>query len=149
VIQLGTSGTISKPSMNGEAWSRAALRVMSEILDPDEVTARVGIDPTEAHARGTPKSRRDPRSARRRSSIWLLESGLPRTASLREHLDSLSRSIRPHLRKFTSLTGEATIDFFIGLNLDPGQSSFEIDDSFLQMCGVLHAKLIFDLYTPD
>jgi len=65
----------------------AALQVVGEDVDPEQITRLLGCAPTEAHRKGEPATKVG--QGVRRSGAWLLESRLPRTASLDEHIGEL------------------------------------------------------------
>lgn len=67
-----------------EKWATAALRIFSETLDVEQITALVGMKPTRLYAKGDLVGARS--SQLRRTNAWLLESGVAEDQGLDGHL---------------------------------------------------------------
>ncbi len=65
------------------------------MADPAEITQLLGIEPTESWKVGDKYERRG-RSFKRRSSMWLLDSGFNDTYPFEDHIEALLKKLEPH-----------------------------------------------------
>jgi hypothetical protein len=128
--------------------THATLRVMGLRVDPSAVSLRLGLQPTQAHRAGDPNV--GP-SGRRysdfREGLWALDSPLPSSSSLTDHLQALVDLV---------LTRETAIGNLkqLGYRVDFYLSAFDLEDSggfffpaaLLQAMGRLGIDLNLDLY---
>lgn len=91
----------------------ASWRVLSDDLDLPALRAELG-DPTRGHSRGDliSPARND---ARRGHSLWLLESGLPRTEPLEAHIEVLLSAAEGRHSRLLGLQDAIRTDFFCGV----------------------------------
>lgn len=85
--------------MRSDIW--AALLLTGSALDPEQVTADAGMQPTKAWRRGDLISNRTPR--RHEKGGWRLKSRLPVSADLAAHIDDVLDQLRPHWQQFVEL----------------------------------------------
>jgi hypothetical protein len=90
----------------------ATWRVGSETLDLASLRAALG-EPTSGHDQGdfVSPGRSD---ARRATSAWLLDSGLPRTAPLEAHVEALLSQAESRREALARIRPDVTTDFFCG-----------------------------------
>lgn len=70
----------------------ATLRFVGQDVDPALVTAKLGISPTSSTRRGDPvKSHPE---YQRKDGVWALDSDLPETSSVAEHIEHLLGKVR-------------------------------------------------------
>ena len=93
-------------------------------------------------------SPRNPKSAKREESLWLLESELSRDAPVERHLE-WAFDIVETLREPMASLPPGSADIFVGYQLVDGQGSLELDHALLERLAVLPVDLIFDLYSLD
>jgi hypothetical protein len=129
-------------------WVTSSVRVSSAQHSSEELTALLGRTPTGSFDRGTLMSPRNPRSARRAESLWLLRSDLAEDVPLEQHLEWALGVVEPLQEPIASLPS-GSADIFVGYQLVDGQGSLELDHALLERLAVLPVDLIFDLYSLD
>jgi len=67
-------------------WVKSTVRITSAAAIAEEITAALGVQPTQTHERGALMSPRNPKSRRFDRHVWLLDSDVPEEASLTDHL---------------------------------------------------------------
>lgn len=97
----------------------AHLEIYSAELSPEEMTEALGIPPDESALKGSRKVGRNwwPVEGR-----WILNSGLPKTVDLNDHLDALFARATPILPAVQALLASerATGGFYIHRDFEPG-----------------------------
>ena len=76
--------------------SRASIRIMSRELRPDDISAALGVPPTEAFEAGSPVGGRSTRVYEQ--SVWILESGISPDRPLVDHLMALLAQVQDESR---------------------------------------------------
>lgn len=135
--------------IGGEIDRNVATFILSgDLLDPDAVTAALGLSPTKAWKKGdpTPSTYRYP-DLRRRFGLWGLSSTLPREVSLDRHLrqllDQLDRR-SGEIGGFRRMGYEAR--FSCGCFLERWNRSATLRPSTLARIAALGASLWLDIY---
>jgi hypothetical protein len=102
---------------------RAYLSVKSDTLTPPDISELLGLEPTEAKARGYS----DPLRGLPRCHLWSLASGVGEAAPLRHHLDVLLPILRSHDDALRVVSGhESTIiDLVIVRYFEDGEEDFD------------------------
>jgi uncharacterized protein DUF4279 len=142
-----------EPSSDGEWW-RASFSIFSVALTHQEISERIGLQPTRTRAKG------DPRGARRmdgsvitsivwHDSAWHLVCPLKSDKSLDQHIRWLLDTIEPRLPAINAISNECTlIRFFCGFSSEHGQGGFTLDAETLRRISKVGVKLDLDLYPP-
>jgi Domain of unknown function (DUF4279) len=91
-------------------WVRLSLVVHSETLTGEELSKALGIDGKSSDI-GTPVSRRNP-SVLRKHTTFSIDSNVPTTDTVQEHLASLLSVFEAHQEAFRSLTRSQAHAFF-------------------------------------
>jgi hypothetical protein len=133
-------------NQGNQKWSRAALRISGETLRPDQISALLGLEPSQSGVKGERFSTRH--SAVRRTSFWLLKSPLNDDLPLAEHLEWLLELIEPKLDLIGSLAEKWRVDFFCGFSSENGQGGVTFEPSLLRRLAHLGIPLVLDLYPP-
>src|SRR5436853_7225612 len=94
-------------------WATASVRVSSETYSAAELTALLGMEPTSSFERGSLMSPRNPQSAKRETSLWLLESELIRDAPVERHLE-WALDVVETLREPIASLAPRSADIFVG-----------------------------------
>jgi hypothetical protein len=126
----------------------ATVRVSSATHSSAELTALLGREPRRSFERGSLMSPRNPRSAQRAESLWVLESRLAGDAPLERHLE-WALDVVETLREPIASLPPGSADIFVGCELTDGQGSLELDHALLERLAALPVDLIFDLYSAD
>lgn len=128
-----------------------SFRLIADTLDPVSVTKRLGLTPTNAYAKGemSPQGVVTGTSYVRRTGMWRLESALPRTADLNDHIGSLLN----HLEQRASTIHEYrsigyTVEFLCGLLLEHGNESVDLTSAVMARVSAIGATVSLDIYAP-
>ena len=136
-----------------QKWSTASFRVSGDLLDPEKVGERLGLEATVMGSKGEPKSLRNKNMWRNkslwRSSIWLLKCPLSNKLPVDDHLKWLLDRLEPKQDEVFSLAQQFRIDFFCGFSSGNGQGGFTLDSILLARLAKLGIPLILDLYPPE
>ncbi|MGO9087440.1 MAG: DUF4279 domain-containing protein [Terriglobales bacterium] len=138
-----------------DKWSRAAFSIFSVTLTPQEITQRLGLQPTRTHEKGQPKGfRRKDGSISPlilwKDSAWHLNAPLKGDQDLAEHIKSLLDILEPIRDDIKSLSPECTlIRLFCGFSSGSGQGGFSLDSQTLGRLSKLDLPLVLDLYPPS
>ncbi len=124
----------------------AALRVISETLTLDELTAALG-EPSEGYDSNEPLSRRDPDGPKRPNSRWALSSTVERTQPLDEHVGELVTFAEQHREALDALQADGHVDIFCGaFTMGDAEGGFALAPELLRRLFELQVELIFDVY---
>jgi len=129
-----------------EKWNQASLWIGGDTLRPDQISATLGLDPTESGLKGERFSSRH--NAVRRTSFWLLKSPLNKQLPLGEHLKWLLDTLEPKHDSLISITNEWRVEFFCGFSSENGQGGATFDPGLLSQLANLGIPLVLDLYPP-
>jgi hypothetical protein len=89
----------------------ATLRIFGEIPDIQEITKRLGVEPSHAHMRG---DRQGINSPPYDHDMWSYSPDLPEENPLEEHINQLWAEIAPHKDYLQELKKTLTVDVFLG-----------------------------------
>jgi len=124
--------------------------IQSEVLAADEISERIGLQPTNVVEKGAPISRRNPDAGQHRYTIWELASSLPDEAELAAHLDALLPLFEPRSSALRQIqdTG-ATAFWSCFLTAKPTGHMLWFEPEVLSRLGEVGAALEFDIYDSD
>ena len=128
--------------------AHVSLIVYGDDLDPAEVTAFVGLEPTKSHRKGdpTPSTHRNPR-LRYRTGMWMLDSPLPSGADVEDHLERLLDQIEPRSAAFHRLQDQGfDVMLSLGLFLDRLNRGAELAARTVRRIGAFGVRLSLDIY---
>lgn len=136
-----------KQSEINEAFD-AAFRIISDELDTDKINSLLGIKPDHSHKKGDANNRRS-KSGKLivgpvyKTGLWSINSTLPETSSLEEHLISLLDRLDPVGGTIKQLSAEGyRVDIFCGYFFKPGvQGGFDISPNTLERMGKMGVNL--------
>lgn len=124
--------------------TRVSLRVFGEHIDPDAISAKVGLPSDHQHRVG------DPIGATRdgiyQHSMWALRSTSPANAPLEVHLEDILSRIESNEGYFQALSQHATVDFYCTIFWDKG---FGLSPRTLGRIASLGAALGVVIYNRD
>lgn len=121
-------------------WSQAAIRIIAPDLGVDEVSARLGSQPTHSSGRAEAKFRQ--------RGIWYLRSGLSGGRDLPEHLAILAKFIHDHGIQIRLLAQQFPAEVTCAFAADNGQGSFTIGNGTLKTIADAGLHLTLNLYPP-
>ncbi|WP_073919929.1 DUF4279 domain-containing protein [Streptomyces sp. CB00455] len=125
---------------------RMYLRVVSETLQPEEISERLGAEPDETTAIG---SRRRPQSPPRSHSTWIRHAGRARPEDLEPVILAWGPDLAASLGRL-ALSGEAAVCLEIVQEIrdpdDPQQTGIALSPALLSWLATSHASLDIDQY---
>ena len=130
--------------MGGLARSRATLRVFGDDLQPADITALLGAEPTTARARG---DRNDgPGPALWRTGSWRLSADDAEPADPDAQIAQILGQLTPDLAIWQSLGARYRIDLFCGWFMDELNEGVRLAAATLLALGERGIVLDMDLY---
>ena len=108
----------------------ATLRIYGDGVPFEEISRRLGVEPTHVHRKG---EHRGPRSPAYRDDSWCLESALPETEPLERHIEALWQVVRPAVDYLKSLKQRFTVDVFCGYRSNCDIAGFEVSHNCLEL----------------
>lgn len=129
-----------------EKWSTATFRVWSDEMSPEAIAEALGLQPSRTHHKGDAISKRV--QTLRKEHLFRIESPLPRSASLQDHLAWLCDLVEPVSSQLTTISDRCKYDIFCGFSSGSGQGGFVLDPMLLSRIAGLKINLVVDLYPP-
>lgn len=126
----------------------ASFRIIGDKLDTDYITSLLGIKPDYSHMKGQPNNRTGKGGKvivgpPHKTGIWSINSELPETSSLEEHLTFLLETLEPMGDKVRELANDGyRVDFYCGFFVKHGaQGGFDISPEILERMGKMRINL--------
>ena len=108
----------------------ATLRIHGEDVPFEEVSRRLGVQPTHLHRRG---ERRGLASPAYRDDAWHYHPPVPDTEPLEQHLEALWQVVRPAVGYLKGLKGRFGVDVFCGYRSNRDTAGFEVSHRCLEL----------------
>ncbi|PTL81083.1 DUF4279 domain-containing protein [Vitiosangium sp. GDMCC 1.1324] len=126
--------------------SSACIALYGTDLDPSDITARLGCQPTSSHRRG---ERRSPRSKPYHTGAWLLEArGTAPTGP-----DALIRRLFMRLpldaELWRSLSDKNELQVRIAVHMSGWNQGFNLSPEVVGLIHQIGAQVVFDIYAYD
>lgn len=123
-----------------------SFRIVGADVDPEVVTAILGMTPSAAHAAGEPFPRRPDRC--RPTGAWILDSQLPDTAAVNEQVRQLLTVLEPQAGAVRRIAMRGLRPSFLcGVFLSQPQGTIDFDSDTVRRMGTLGAAL--EIYVFD
>ena len=132
-----------------EKWARGAIRITSEVITTREVTQKLRLKPTRTYEKGEHARTKSSHPATWSASVWVLDSGLPSTAPLEAHIETLLDKLEDHTEVLQELAIENEVEFFLGFSSATGQGGFTLEHDILGRLAALPVAVTLDLYPPE
>jgi len=127
------------------AHSRATLRIIGDDLQPDDITALLGAEPTMATTRGQVNELgRGPKIWR--TGTWRLEAPDAEPANPDGQIAEILDELTPDLEVWRSLAARFKVDMFCGWFMVEGNESVSLSPDTLCALGERGIRLDIDLY---
>ncbi len=130
-------------------WSKGSIRIMSQAVRASEISARLGLTADAEFERGSLMSPRNPASARREGSVWVLRSGLPDDRDLAEHVRALVGLVDGCREALGGLSDDCDLELLLGFGSENGQGGCVLPADLLADVAGLGLDIVLDLYPPE
>lgn len=108
----------------------ATLRIHGDGVPFEEISERLGVEPTHLHRRG---EFHGPRSPAWRDDAWHFEPALPETEPLERHIEALWQVLRSHVEYLKALKQRFKVDVFCGYRSNCDHAGFEVSHKCLEL----------------
>jgi hypothetical protein len=118
----------------------ATLRIHGDNVPFEEVSERLGVQPTHVHRKGEHRPgerRRAPPSPGYRDDAWHYQASLPEPEPLERHIEALWHVVRPHTDYLKALKHRFKVDVFCGYRSNCDHAGFEVSHRCLELFTVL------------
>ena len=132
---------------NESRWSKAALCIYGETLQPDEISSALGLQPTNSGLKGQRQSKY-PNARELRRSIWILDATVDEHLPLQDHLESLLDALEPRLIAISGIAKQYDTRLICGYSSEHGQGGCTFDAALLGRLAKFGVPLVVDLYPP-
>ena len=123
-----------------------ALRIMSDDLDPDEITRLLGVEPTSIAGKGDVCRTRAGREILTKTSIWSVRADDAKPGDLDDCIVALLDRISSEPAVWRELSQRFRCDVFCGLFVHEGNAGVGLRPETLTMLGVRGLRLDLDIY---
>ena len=106
-----------------------SLRILGDDLDPEGVSALLGMEPTHGRRKGDAV---DGDALPAATGAWILESSLPETAEIEEHVSQLLAPLSGDLDEWGTVTTNFSADMRCDLTLGNGSEAFDLSPRLAQ-----------------
>lgn len=130
-------------------WARGAIRIFSDTMMPDTITQKLGLQPTEVYEKGARAQTRSSHPATWVTSVWLMDSGLPKASALEAHVESLLGKLEAHEEALREIAHDNPVELFLGFSAANGQGGFTFEHDLLVRLAQLPIDITLDLHPPD
>lgn len=127
---------------------RVSLRVFGDSLEPEEVSALLGRDPTRCHRKGDPMGGKGG-SAVEPTGTWILDSVLSEKAEIEEHVETLLSSVSNDSDEWDQLTSRFSASILCSAFLDQYNEGFEVSPRLARSLADRGLVIAFDIYSGD
>jgi len=122
------------------------LRFFGDELDPAEVTARLGAEPTSTTIRGDVRPLKSGSQVVSKTSAWLLKAADRSPGDLDGQIEELLARLTPDLAVWRDLSARFAGSLFCGLFLETSNDGDELRPETLVMLGSRGLSLQLDVY---
>jgi len=128
--------------------SVATLRVFGDSLVPEEITAKLGAEPTSCHRKGETERMRSGRDLVHKTGMWRLEATSKEPEDLDSQIAELLFRLSADLEVWRTLSANYTLDLFCGLFMDQSNEGLSLSPLSMSALGERRIEIAFDVYAP-
>ncbi|SFU40861.1 protein of unknown function [Methylobacterium sp. 174MFSha1.1] len=121
-----------------------SLRIVGDALDPDEITQRLGVEPTGCARKGDTRRTASGREVIARSGTWLLRTDA--SGDLNTQIATLLAELPNDPSLWTDLSRRYRCDIFCGLFMGDINEGTELQPKLLSALGGRGLRLSLDIY---
>jgi hypothetical protein len=129
------------------AKSTVAVRFFGDELEPSELSALLGCEPSMQYRRGDPVSPGRPNI--RKCGAWLLSAEDRQQEALDEQLEGIFAKLTQDLEVWKSLSSRFDADVFCGLFMNESNEGFSLSRNTLAALSARNLEIGFDVYDPN
>lgn len=126
---------------------RASLRVFGDALEPEEVSALLGHEPTRCHRKGDKCGPHG--SSVEPTGAWILDSRISEKAEVEDHVESILALLTSDADEWASLTERFSASVLCGVFLDQYNEGFELSPRLCKALASRGLVIAFDIYSGD
>jgi hypothetical protein len=126
-----------EPDEAGYFLFSATLRIHGDDVPFEEISQRLGVQPTHLHRKG---ERRGPRSPGYRDDAWQFQPSLPETEPLERHIEALWQVVGAHVDYLKALKQRFKVDVFCGYRSNCDHAGFEVSHKCLELFTALEVS---------
>ncbi|AIF46373.1 DUF4279 domain-containing protein [Dyella japonica] len=127
--------------------SQATIRVFGDSLNPEEVTAILGCEPTTSQRMGEEIIGQKTGTVRvARTGLWRLRATQRDPEDLPGQIDELLGRLTDDMRAWSTVRETCQIDLFVGLFMSSGNNGLSISPEHLLALGERGIELGLDIY---
>ena len=126
---------------------RVSLRVFGDSLEPEEVSALLGREPTRCHRKGDRIAAND--GSVEPTGVWILDSGLSEKAEIEDHVEALLSPVSNDSDEWASLTSRFSASILCSAFLDQYNEGFELSPRLARSLAERGLVIAFDIYSGD
>ena len=108
----------------------ATSRIQGLDVPFDEISRRLGVNPTMQRRKG---ERRGPRSPQYKDDAWHFQPDISETEPLEPHIRALLKVVRPNLDYLKLLKARFKVDVFCGYRSNCDHAGFEVSPGCLEL----------------
>jgi len=126
---------------------RVSLRVLGDSLEPEEVSALLGRDPTRCHRKGDPMGSGG--GTAEPTGAWILDSPLDEKSEVEEHIEALLSDVSNDPDEWEQLTSRFSVSILCSTFLDQYNEGFELSPRIALSLAERGIVTAFDIYSGD
>jgi len=127
---------------------KCSIRLSGDRLDPREVSAALGIAPTEAREKGDPTpTRHATRVGKQPTGVWILDAPAPMAATVEPALKWAVDTLASLPKPASTLPTVEHVDVILGVFGSGGNAGIEVSPNLLAAISANGAGLFVDVYT--
>ena len=134
--------------MPAVAKSVASLRIFGDELIPEEITERIGCEPTWSYRKGDVDHLRSGKDIVRKTGMWLLEATATEPEDLNLQVKEVISRLTSNLDVWKALNREFEIDLYCGLFLESTNDGLSLSAETLAALGERGVELGLQVYAP-
>ena len=125
--------------------SHARFKIITRSVTPEEITARLGLNPDRIRRAGQPRPHT---SIIEDTNCWELHSGLPEQCELSEHIRAVLRKVGHCVKQIAELAEENEVLLSCIVHA-PTEPALGLSKKIISDLADIHAEVDFDLYIGE
>ena len=126
---------------------RASLRVFGDVLEPEEVSALLGHQPSRCHRKGDKCGPHG--TSIEPTGAWILDSRISEKSEIEDHVEWILSVLTTDEDEWSSLTERFSASILCGVFLDQYNEGFELSPRLCQALASRGLVIAVDIYSGD